>query len=97
MRSTSVLHATDYMGAPQVETLQVKEKFGTLRFYITQCSEHQRGLIDLACAMSSKTCEHCGRPGSVWVSRGYFHTACDEHRRPQSITVWRYLRQRNAN
>ena len=90
-------HATDNMGAPQVETFQVKEKFGTLRFYFTQCSEHQRGLIDLACAMSSKTCEHCGRPGSMWVSRGYFHTACDDHRRPQSITVWRYLRQRNAN
>ena len=84
------------MGAPQVETLQVKEKFGTLRFYITQCSEHQRGLIELACAMSSKICEHCGRLGSMWVSGGYFHTACDDHRRPQSITVWCYVHQQHA-
>jgi hypothetical protein len=84
-------NATDRMGAPQIETMQVKEKFGELRFYVRISSDYQRGLINLACAMSAKTCEICGAPGSMWVSGGYFHTACDEHRRPESITVQAYL------
>ena len=88
--------ATERMGAPQIETRQVKEKFGALRFYITDSSAYQRGLIDLACAMSSETCEQCGSPGSMWVCGGYFHTACDQHRRPESVTVDCYLRQREA-
>jgi len=89
-------NATDRMGAPQIETMQVKEKFGELRFYVRLSSDYQDGLIDLACEMSAKTCEQCGCPGSMWVSGGYFHTACEKHRRPQSITVHAYLRQRQA-
>jgi hypothetical protein len=86
--------ATDRMGAPQIEALQVKEKFGELRFYVRQSNEYQQGLIQLASAMSRETCEQCGCPGSMWVSGGYFHTACVHHRRPDSITVAMYLREK---
>lgn len=86
-------NATDRKGAPQIETLQVKEKFGELRFYVRLSSDYQDGLIKLACAMSAKTCEICGVTGSMWVSGGYFHTACQVHRRPQSITVHAHLKQ----
>lgn len=89
-------NATDQMGAPQIETLQVKEKFGALRFYARESSDYQRGLINLACAMSNCTCEQCGWPGSMWVSGGYFHTACEKHRRPASVTVEHYLQDRQT-
>ena len=53
-------HETDHNGAPQVTARQVKEKFGRLRFYVDQASERQRGMIDLACAVSACICEECG-------------------------------------
>lgn len=87
-------YATDHMGAPQVQTQQVKEKFGGLRFYTGDVNHYQSGLIDMTRAMANKTCEQCGRPGSIWVSGGYFHAACEQHRRPQSISVQSYFLQR---
>ena len=50
-------HETDHNGAPQVVARQVKEKFGRLRFYVNQAGERQRGMIDLACAVSVWTRE----------------------------------------
>jgi hypothetical protein len=89
-------YATDHLGGPQIEARQVKEKFGELRFYVGQANAYQRGLIEMTCAMSTWICEKCGQPGSVWVSEGYFHTACNEHRRANAITVENFLLQRQA-
>ena len=50
----------DHNGGPQVVAVQVKEKLGALRFYVRPSSERQRGMIDLACAMSTRLCEKCG-------------------------------------
>ncbi len=51
---------TDVDGAPQVVALQVKEKFGTLRFYADGADEIHTGMIDVAQAMSERTCGSCG-------------------------------------
>lgn len=51
---------TDLGNAPQLVAAQVKEKFGTLRFYTRHASERQRGMIQLAEAMSARICEVCG-------------------------------------
>ncbi len=52
-------------GEPQVVVRQVKQKFGTLRFYCKGVNERQRGMIDMAVTMSNRICEECGAPGEM--------------------------------
>jgi hypothetical protein len=63
---------------PQVTLDQVKEKFGTLRFYFTGGDDYIRGMVTMAEAMSSITCETCGKPGTS-TGGGWIKTACVEH------------------
>ena len=63
---------------PQVTLDQVKEKFGTLRFYYTGGDDYVRGLVSMAEAMSGVTCEQCGAPGDL-RGQGWLYTACDAH------------------
>jgi hypothetical protein len=60
---------------PQVTLDQVKEKFGTLRFYYTGGDEYIHGLVAMAEAMSGVTCESCGNPGER-RGGGWVHTYC---------------------
>jgi hypothetical protein len=57
--------------------MQVKEKFGTLRFYMTAETEEMDKLIDEAESASVKTCEYCGQPGSL-RTKGWCFTLCDK-------------------
>ena len=50
---------------PQPVVVQVKEKFGTLRFYIEGSDDLIDGMIWFAETLSGRICELCGRPGSV--------------------------------
>ena len=63
---------------PQVTLDQVKEKFGTLRFYYSGGDEYIHGLVSMAESMSGVTCEDCGKPGTQ-TSGGWIKTACVEH------------------
>ena len=63
---------------PQVTLDQVKEKFGTLRFYYTGGDDYISGLVSMAESMSGITCETCGKPGTSTGS-GWIKTACLEH------------------
>lgn len=63
---------------PQVVAEQVKEKFGTLRFYIQGGDEYIDGLITMAESMSGIICEHCGSPGKR-RDGGWIKTLCDQH------------------
>src|SRR5438105_15914827 len=45
--------------------VQVKEKFGTLRFYMSTSTDGMDKLIDEAEALSAKTCEVCGNDGRI--------------------------------
>lgn len=62
----------------QVVAEQVKEKYGTLRFYVRGGDNYTDGMITLAESMSEKICELCGDPGQIrnysWVS-----TLCEIH------------------
>lgn len=57
---------------------QVKEKFGTLRFYLSSGTDEMYAITDKAERQSSKTCEVCGRPGKL-RGRGWLYTACKRH------------------
>ena len=61
----------------QVRAAQVKEKFGSLRFYVDNSDEFVRGLISMAETQSLKTCESCGCPGHP-RSGGWIRTLCDD-------------------
>ena len=69
----------------QVTLDQVKEKFGTLRFYYTGGEEHNSGMVRMAESMSGVICEECGAPGKRRGS-GWIYTACDTHTKPEHLT-----------
>lgn len=58
--------------------LQIKEKFGGLRFYTGNTSDVDDAYISFACAMASRTCEVCGDPGEK-RDTGWIKTLCDKH------------------
>jgi len=69
-----------------VRILQVKEKFGGLRFYystaeLTQSArDHLDRLVEFAESLSLRTCEECGKPGEPLPSKhGWVKTLCPEH------------------
>jgi hypothetical protein len=63
---------------PQVTLDQVKEKFGTLRFYYTGGDDIIDGMVRMAESMSGVTCEECGAPGEQ-TSGGWIKTVCAAH------------------
>jgi hypothetical protein len=65
-----------YKQVPQVTLDQVKEKFGTLRFYYTGGDEHISGMVRMAESMSAVTCESCGNPGEQ-TRGGWIKTVCN--------------------
>lgn len=60
-----------------VEAVQVKEKFGGLRFYVDCSEDYLDGAIDMAEEMSYRICERCGKPGKA-RGGGWIRTLCDE-------------------
>jgi hypothetical protein len=58
--------------------VQVKEKFGTLRFYVDGATDKHYNYIDFAELMSGRTCEECGKQGQTYYM-GWHRTLCDEH------------------
>ena len=65
-------------GCTQVTLDQVKEKFGTLRFYYTGGDDVIDGMVRMAESMSSVMCEECGTPGER-RGGGWVRTLCDHH------------------
>jgi hypothetical protein len=64
--------------AQMMKVDQIKEKFGTLRFYTNFTDEELQKLIGDAEKMSAKTCEACGQPGQM-RGKNWLYTACEEH------------------
>ena len=60
----------------QVTLDQVKEKFGTLRFYYSGGDDYIDGLVSMAESMSGVTCEECGNPGEC-KGAGWVRTVCE--------------------
>jgi hypothetical protein len=59
--------------------VQIKEKFGTLRFYMNQQDDYMSGAIRMAENMSAHICEECGARGRVRHSLAWVKTLCDAH------------------
>ena len=78
--------AGDFRQVPDIVTQvtldQVKEKFGTLRFYYSGGDDYISGMVSLAESMTGVTCESCGnigeRRGGGWVHT--YCTPCEEAR-----------------
>jgi len=97
-RLCSMLQRThDYnqhMGYTQVTVLQVKQKFGGLRFYYSvpeqvhlsektkwsDWASYVHGAVDFAESMSHSICEQCGERGKGRDHHGYYYTSCDAHK-----------------
>jgi hypothetical protein len=58
--------------------VQVKEKFGTLRFYMNTETEEMSRAIREAEGRSASTCEVCGQTGTL-RGGGWLKTLCDSH------------------
>ena len=58
--------------------VQVKEKFGGLRFYVNGATDKHWSYINFAESMSYRTCEECGAPGKTYTD-GWHTTLCDVH------------------
>lgn len=61
-----------------IVAIQVKEKYGSLRFYLSYYSEELDEIIQKAEESSACTCETCGKPGKIFGSF-WLYAACDEH------------------
>ena len=66
----------EYMEYPQI--VQIKEKFGALRFYCDGGDQYINGVIDMAESMSTSICEQCGDVGHT-RGGGWLVTLCDKH------------------
>lgn len=75
-RSRNHLTQQEFEETVQVRVAQVKEKFGTLRFYVDNSNREVSGAIVLAELMSGRTCEYCGSPGTPRRG-GWVKTLCD--------------------
>lgn len=80
----NIQHYIDWKNRKEVQVAQVvadqvKEKFGTLRFYYSGGDDYISGLVSMAESMSGAICEECGKPGTTG-GKGWIRTTCEEHR-----------------
>jgi hypothetical protein len=61
---------------PQVVASQVKEKFGTLRFYVESATSEQFSVIGFAESLSSDICEDCGTTENMGRTQGWLRNIC---------------------
>ncbi|TPG50759.1 hypothetical protein EAH75_04835 [Rhodanobacter glycinis] len=83
---TDLIHRLSQAISTHIESIgldivatQVKEKFGTLRFYVDGGDEEVFRLIDAAEQESATICELCGAPGAL-VMKGWCSTRCSSCR-----------------
>ena len=62
----------------QAYVTQIKEKFGTLRFYMNHEDDFMSGVIALAEYWSGSICEDCGAKGVTRNVFGWMRTLCDK-------------------
>jgi hypothetical protein len=62
----------------QIEAVQVKEKYGTLRFYVNHCNTKQEGMIDFAEYLSAFICEECASNKNVKQTKNWIYTRCSD-------------------
>lgn len=81
------------------EVVQVKEKFGTLRYYTSHYRKDIHDCIREAESASARTCEECGEPGKIREG-GWIRTLCDnchEEREEERKKAWEEFRSRKPD
>ena len=63
----------------EFEVIQVKEKFGGLRFYTNFSNDEIHKLVGEAMKKSQRTCEICGKVGTLCSKNNWVKTLCEEH------------------
>jgi len=61
----------------QFKVEQIKQKFGSLRFYMNRTTPYMDGAIHLAESMSYHICEVCGNSGRRQTVRAWSAVLCD--------------------
>ncbi|AMQ65939.1 N-acetyltransferase [Stenotrophomonas phage vB_SmaS-DLP_6] len=61
------------------EVRQIKEKFGTLRFYIGEANEEVRHIVADIEEETYCICEDCGGAGELRLDLGWDRTLCNDH------------------
>jgi hypothetical protein len=76
------------------EVLQIKEKFGELRWYGTSSYEYGTPnamligrIVKDAESRSVGICESCGLPGEMRVRNHWYFTSCDKHAGDDTVVV----------
>ena len=67
-----------HLNISQVVATQVKEKFGSLRFYYTGGDSKIGGMVWLAEHLSYKICEDCGSNNNTKQTKGWIKTLCED-------------------
>lgn len=60
-------------------TLQIKEKYGCLRFYMSNTTDKMNELIAEAENKSSNICEICGEKGKLQNKFNQYEVRCEKH------------------
>ena len=76
-----------------IKIVQIKEKFGGLRFYIQNGSNEMYKRIVDAENQSYETCETCGEKGEIRRDIGWWMTLCETHYNEKKLKY----EQRNTN
>jgi len=65
---------------PDIKVAQIKEKFGTLRFYVWSATDEIFDMINTAEQRSGCVCERCGIEDETVKTRngGWIYTLCDK-------------------
>ena len=61
---------------PPVIATQIKEKYGTLRFYYIGGDDYIDTLVEAAEKLSEKICEECGKSGEIY-DKGWVYCRCE--------------------
>jgi hypothetical protein len=67
----------DSSDCPQIEAVQLKEKFGNLRMYTNHSDDTIDAFISLAEDLSDRTCEFCGTTENIGHTQGWIITCCE--------------------
>ena len=71
-----VAYRKRYPGEDYPRASQVKEKFGTMRFYMTMETAEMTAITEEVERKSAETCESCGKKGKLRKG-GWLITACN--------------------
>jgi hypothetical protein len=80
-----------------IKAAQVKEKYGTLRFYLVGSPDKLQDIVDKYEHLSAKTCELCAKPGRLCHHNGWLKTLCPDCAHDHRYTNDTYEQKEDAS